>query len=129
EASRDIANFSALYSARQKSKSPPVWQRLQLAKSSPPKARLPLWQVAQFVPRADAKCIMPRGAVTWLPFGIFFITGWHVAQPTREWLEWLKLAGIAATPPRRGPGWPGSWQVVQDAMSLPSAAFASGLWH
>jgi hypothetical protein len=34
----------------------PVWQRLQSAKFSPPKARFPLWQLMQLRARAEALC-------------------------------------------------------------------------
>src|SRR5690606_8563201 len=126
---REFPRFAKIYALCQKSKLPPVWQRLQFAKSSPPNARRPLWHVAQLFPRPEAKCITARGSVTCLPRGISLRTVWHDAQPTRECAECEKLAGIAATPPRRGPGCPSSWHVLQEARSAPESVFASGWWH
>jgi hypothetical protein len=39
----------------------PVWQRLQSAKFSPPKARFPLWQLMQLSARAEALCCAACG--------------------------------------------------------------------
>ena len=48
----------------------PVWQRLQsLNPTSPPKDRLPLWQVEQFKPRALGKCCVPAGELTCRDWG------------------------------------------------------------
>jgi hypothetical protein len=47
-----------------------VWQRRQsLNAKSPPKERLPLWQVEHVGPRVDAKCSMAAGELTWRDCG------------------------------------------------------------
>jgi len=43
-----------------------LWQRRQsLNARSPPKERLPLWQVTQVWPRVDGKCSIAPGEFTW----------------------------------------------------------------
>ena len=69
-----------------------MWQRLQLANSLAPNARLPLWQAEQLAADAGAKCIEASGFVTWRPVPPAR-TEWQLAQlrPALECRVWLKL--------------------------------------
>ncbi len=78
-----------------------MWQRLQLEKSSPPKARRSLWQVMQLCPRAEPKCCVGVVEVTCLPCGAPARTLWHVAQfmPCRGLCEACVKLTRKARPP------------------------------
>jgi hypothetical protein len=58
-----------------------VWQRRQsLNAKSPPKERLPLWQVRQDMPRAEAKCSNAAGELTCRVCGAPAVSRWQSAQ-------------------------------------------------
>jgi hypothetical protein len=58
-----------------------VWQRRQtLNARSPPKERLPLWQVRHVCPRPDGKCSVAAGELTWRDCGAPGVSRWQSAQ-------------------------------------------------
>src|SRR5688572_24588293 len=117
--------------AAQKRKVGPRWQRLQSAKSSPPKARRLLWHVIQLCARPEAKCWVGRGEVTCLDCGAPARTLWHSAQlkPCRgPCAAWLKLTLKAREPVEVRLNPPGAWHAPHEEMSRPPDC-APGVWH
>jgi len=111
----------------------PRWQRLQpLNPKSPPKARMPLWQLAQFMLLAAGKCSAISGELTCLLWGAAAVKLWQLVHFNR-WpgpcLAWEKLARNARALVGVRAYRFSSWQTPHEAISRPLVDVLVGVWQ